>query len=163
MFELNGIFFAMLGAAIASGLAGTGSAKGCGVAGEAAAGVIAEDPSKFGLTLLLQALPGTQGIYGLIVAFLVLSNIGILGGSADVNMSIAKGALYLAACLPIGVAGWTSGKAQGEASAASIGLVAQRPDMSGKALIFPAMVETYALLSLLISLLAVFGVNSLAI
>ena len=158
-----GPVFALIGAALAVGMAGVGSAKGVGMASEAALGVVNEDPSKFGKMLVLQLLPGTQGIYGLIVAFLVLSNIGILGGSADVNMSIAKGALYLAACLPIGVAGWTSGKAQGEASAASIGLVAQRPDMSGKALIFPAMVETYALLSLLISLLAVFGVNSLAI
>ena len=152
-----GLALAVAGAAIAVFGGGSGSAMGVGIAGQAAAGVVAEDPNKFGKVLILQLLPGTQGIYGLIVAFLVLSNIGILGGSA------AKGALYLAACLPIGVAGWTSGKAQGEASAASIGLVAQRPDMSGKALIFPAMVETYALLSLLISLLAVFGVNSLAI
>ena len=158
-----GLALAVAGAAIAVFGGGSGSAMGVGIEGQAAAGVVAEDPNKFGKVLILQLLPGTQGIYGLIVAFLVLSNIGILGGSADVNMSIAKGALYLAACLPIGVAGWTSGKAQGEASAASIGLVAQRPDMSGKALIFPAMVETYALLSLLISLLAVFGVNSLAI
>ena len=85
MFELNGIFFAMLGAAIASGLAGTGSAKGCGVAGEAAAGVIAEDPSKFGLTLLLQALPGTQGIYGTLMAFLVLNKIGAISGNFVVS------------------------------------------------------------------------------
>ena len=161
--QIGGMALALLGAGLAVGLSCVGSAKGTGIAGEAGTGLLSQDPSKSGKVMVLQLLPGTQGIYGLIVAFLVLSNIGILGGSADVNMSIAKGALYLAACLPIGVAGWTSGKAQGEASAASIGLVAQRPDMSGKALIFPAMVETYALLSLLISLLAVFGVNSLAI
>ena len=113
-----GLALAVAGAAIAVFGGGSGSAMGVGIAGQAAAGVVAEDPNKFGKVLILQLLPGTQGIYGLIVAFLVLSNIGILGGSADVNMSIAKGALYLAACLPIGVAGWTSGKAQGEASAA---------------------------------------------
>ena len=158
-----GFVFALIGAAAAALFAGMGSSIGVGRAGQAAAGVVAEDGSQVSKVLILQLLPGTQGIYGLIVAFLVLSNIGILGGSADVGMSVAKGALYLAACLPIGIAGWTSGKAQGEAAAASIGLVAQRPDMSGKALIFPAMVETYALLSLLISLLAVFGVSGLAI
>ena len=70
---------AIFGAALAA-LAGVGSALGVGVAGEAANGVVAEDPNKFGQTLVLQALPGTQGIYGLLVAFLILSKIGLLGG-----------------------------------------------------------------------------------
>ena len=119
MFELNGIFFAMLGAAIASGLAGTGSAKGCGVAGEAAAGVIAEDPSKFGLTLLLQALPGTQGIYGTLMAFLVLNKIGAISGNF-VNIDAVTGMLIMFSCIPVGLVGWTSGYAQGKTCAAGI-------------------------------------------
>ena len=153
MFELNGIFFAMLGAAIASGLAGTGSAKGCGVAGEAAAGVIAEDPSKFGLTLLLQALPGTQGIYGTLMAFLVLNKIGAISGNF-VDIDAVTGLLIMFSCIPVGLVGWTSGYAQGKTCAAGICMVAKRPEEIAKGMVYGAMVETYAVLALLISFLA---------
>ena len=153
MFELNGIFFAMLGAAIASGLAGTGSAKGCGVAGEAAAGVIAEDPSKFGLTLLLQALPGTQGIYGTLMAFLVLNKIGAISGNF-VNIDAVTGRLIMFSCIPVGLVGWTSGYAQGKTCAAGICMIAKRPEEIAKGMVYGAMVETYAVLALLISFLA---------
>jgi len=111
--------------------------------------------------LVLQLLPGTQGIYGLLIAFITLTQIGILGGSAE--MSTAKGLLYLAACLPIAIVGLMSGKYQGEVSVASIMLVAKKPDQFGKAMIFPAMVETYAVLALLVSILAVNGVGALTI
>ena len=154
MFELNGIFFAMLGAAIASGLAGTGSAKGCGVAGEAAAGVIAEDPSKFGLTLLLQALPGTQGIYGTLMAFLVLNKIGAISGNF-VNIDAVTGMLIMFSCIPVGLVGWTSGYAQGKTCAAGICMIAKRPEEIAKGMVYGAMVETYAILALLVSILAV--------
>ena len=153
MFELKGIFFAMLGAAIASGLAGTGSAKGCGVAGEAAAGVIAEDPSKFGLTLLLQALPGTQGIYGTLMAFLVLNKIGAISGNF-VNIDAVTGMLIMFSCIPVGLVGWTSGYAQGKTCAAGICMIAKRPEEIAKGMVYGAMVETYAVLALLISFLA---------
>ncbi|MBQ6059315.1 MAG: V-type ATP synthase subunit K [Clostridia bacterium] len=153
MFELNGIVFAMLGAALASGLAGTGSAMGVGVAGEAAAGVIAEDPSKFGLTLLLQALPGTQGIYGTLMAFLVLNKIGAISGNFA-TIDSATGLLIMFSCLPIAIAGWTSGYAQGKTCAAGICMVAKRPGEVAKGMVYGAMVETYAVLALLISFLA---------
>ena len=153
MFELNGIFFAMLGAAISSGLAGTGSAKGCGVAGEAAAGVIAEDPSKFGLTLLLQALPGTQGIYGTLMAFLVLNKIGAISGNF-VDIDAVTGLLIMFSCIPVGLVGWTSGYAQGKTCAAGICMIAKRPEEIAKGMVYGAMVETYAVLALLISFLA---------
>lgn len=156
-----GVGLALLGAALAALLAGIGSAIGVGIAGEAAAGVVTEDPSKFGKVLLLQLLPGTQGIYGLLIAFITLANIGILGGSGDV--SFAKGLMYLFACLPLGFVGLWSAKRQARAAVASIGLIAKRPDQFGKALLFPAMVETYAVLALLVSLLAVFNIGNLPI
>jgi len=109
--------------------------------------------------LILQLLPGTQGIYGLLLAFIVLSQVGILGGSADI--SVAKGLMYLAACLPIGIVGYFSAVAQAKASCASIALVAKRPEQSGKAIIFPAMVETYAILALLVSILMVTNIKAL--
>ena len=156
-----GIVFALTGAALAALLAGIGSAIGVGIAGEAAAGVITEDPNKFSKVLVLQLLPGTQGIYGLLIGFITLTQIGIMGG--DPNVSVAKGLLYLAACLPMAFVGLWSAMKQGKASVASIGLVAKRPEQFAKAMIFPAMVETYAILALLISILSIFGIGGLAI
>ena len=108
-----GIVYALLGAALATFLAGAGSAIGVGMGGRAAAGVLTEKPELFAKVLILQLLPGTQGIYGLLVAFVVLGKIGILGGNAP---TAAQGLLFLAACLPIGVAGLISAIHQGKAS-----------------------------------------------
>ena len=149
-----GVVFALLGAALAVILAGMGSAYGVGVAGQAASGVVAEDPSQFAKVLILQLLPGTQGIYGLLVAFITLSQIGLLGGSIPA-IDIPTGLMILAACLPIGIVGLVSGRHQGKTAVASICIVAKKPDQFGKAMLFPAMVETYAILALLISILAV--------
>ncbi len=152
--ENLGIVYALIGAALASLGAGTGSAIGVGLAGRAAAGLTTEQPNQFAKALILQLLPGTQGIYGLLIAFLVLAKIGLLsGGTAAV--SAESGLLLLAACLPIAVVGLTSGIAQGKTSVASIGLIAKTPEQFGKSMIFPAMVETYAILALLVSILAV--------
>ncbi|MBO1678378.1 V-type ATP synthase subunit K [Bittarella massiliensis (ex Durand et al. 2017)] len=156
-----GIAFALLGAALAALLAGIGSAIGVGMAGEAAAGAITEEPGRFGKVLILQLLPGTQGIYGLLIAFITLTQIGIMGGSAE--MSLAKGLLYFCACLPMGFVGLWSAIRQARASVASIGMFCKRPETFGKAIILPAMVETYAILALLISILSIFGIGGLNI
>ena len=118
-----GIVFALLGAALATALAGIGSIKGVGMAAEASMGVLSEDPSKFGKMLVLVLLPGTQGLYGFVVTLFMLLNIGILGGTADITLF--KGLLYLAAALPIGIGGWMSGIAQGKAAVSGISLVAK--------------------------------------
>ncbi len=159
--ENLGIVFALLGAVLAALMAGIGSAIGVGICGQSAAGAVTEEPNLFSKVLVLQLLPGTQGIYGLLIGFITLTQIGIMGGSADV--SLVKGLLYLAACLPMAFVGLLSAINQGKASVASIGLVAKKPDQFGKAMIFPAMVETYAILALLISILAIFGIGSLSI
>ena len=152
-----GTFLAILGAALAAGLAGIGSAIGVGMGGQAAAGVTSEDPDKFGSCLILQLLPGTQGIYGLLVTFITLSNIGILGGTAVTDTH--TGLMYLLACLPIALVGLASAYHQGRTSVASIGIVAKKPDQFGKAMLFPAMVETYAILALLISILSITNIH----
>ena len=149
-----GLVYALLGAAVAVFLAGAGSSIGVGIAGRAAAGVVSEDPGKFAKVLIIQLLPGNQGIYGLLVGFITLSKIGLLGGNAAA-LDPKTGLLILAACLPVGIVGLISGKAQGQTAAAAIGVVAKKPDQFGKAMLFPAMVETYAILALLISILAV--------
>lgn len=153
-----GIVYALMGAALAALLAGAGSAVGVGIAGQAASGVITEDPSKFAKVLLIQLLPGTQGIYGLLVAFLTLAKVGLLGGNV-VDIDVTTGLLILGACLPIGITGLISAIAQGKTSAAAIGIVAKRPDQFAKAMLFPAMVETYAILALVISLIAVSAIQ----
>lgn len=155
---MNGLVWALLGAALAVVLAGCGSAYGVGVAGQAASGVVTEDPSKFAKVLIIQLLPGTQGIYGLLVAFITLSKIGLLGGAAA-ELTLTTGLLIFAACLPIGVVGLISAIHQGKTAVAAIGVVAKKPDQFGKAMLFPAMVETYAILSLLMSILAVNAIN----
>ncbi len=157
-FNINdlGIVLGVLGAVLAALMAGMGSAKGVGLAGQAAAGVITEDPSKFGKVLILQLLPGTQGIYGLLIAFVTLLRIGILGEAGEVDF--VHGLMYLGACLPMAFVGYFSAIAQAKASVSSINVVAKKPEQFGKAMIFPAMVETYAILALLISILAVFNI-----
>jgi V/A-type H+-transporting ATPase subunit K len=154
----NGNVLALMGAALAVILAGAGSAKGVGLVGEAAAGLVTEDPSKFGQTLLLQALPGTQGIYGLLTAFVIMNKIGIVGGNI-VELTTQQGFLFFAAGLPIGIVGYLSAIAQGRAATAGVGIVAKRPEELAKGITFAAMVETYAVLALLASILMVFGIK----
>ena len=150
----TGTNLALIGAAIAAILAGLGSAKGVGIVGEAGAGLLAEDPSKFGKTLILQALPGTQGIYGLITAFLIIFKMNILSGTMP-GLSFGEGMFYFVAGLPIAVVGYFSAIRQGRVAAAGISLIAKRPKESGKAITSAALVETYAIFAVLVSLLLV--------
>lgn len=153
-----GVGLAILGAACAAILAGIGSAIGVGIAGEACAGVTTEDPTKFGRLIVLQVLPGTQGIYGFLAAFLMMVKIGILGETpASVNME--QGLALFFACLPVAFAGLLSGIYQGKVSAAGAGIVAKRPEEAGKAIIFSAMVETYAVLGLVVTILFLTGIK----
>ena len=147
-----GQVYALAGVALAVALSGIGSAVGVSQGGRAAAGVLSEKPELFAKVLILQLLPGTQGIYGLLVAFVALGKIGVLGGAAP---DVPTGLLYLAACLPIALVGLFSAIQQGKTSVASIALLAKRPETFGKAMLLPAMVETYAILALLISILSV--------
>ena len=156
VFEMifSGQNLALLGAGLAVILAGIGSARGVGMVGESAAGLLTEDPSKFGKALILQALPGTQGIYGLITAFLIIFKMGILGGT-PANLTVAQGAYFLMASLPIAIVGFYSGVKQGKVAASGIALIAKRPKEVGKAITSAALVETYAIFAVLVSLLLV--------
>lgn len=153
-----GIALAIFGAALAAGLAGVGSAVGVGIAGQAASGVISEEPEKFGKALLLEALPGTQGIYGFLAAIMALQKVGLLGGEVA-ELSVATGWQICFACLPIAIAGLSSGWLQGKVSAAGMGVTAKQPKASGKAIILAAMVETYAVLGLLTTILLLNGIK----
>lgn len=147
-----GMIISTLGAALAIGLAGSGSAKGISIAGQAAAGLVAEEPDRFGQVLIFQLLPGTQGIYGLLVAFLILMGNGIIGGGP---ISAAQGWVYFCSALPTGIVGLLSAIAQGKTAAAGIALLGKRPEEQGKALTMVILVETYAVFALLISMLII--------
>ena len=153
-----GLAFAIAGAILAVSLAGIGSILGTGTAGRAAAGLVSEDPEKFGKVLLLQALPGTQGIYGFLGAIMAMQKIGLLGGDIPI-LSAAVGWQIFFACLPIALTGLLSGLYQGKVSAAAVGIVAKKPGESGKGIIFAAVVETYAVLGLLATILLLNGVQ----
>lgn len=145
---------AIFGAALAVALAGWGSAIGVGLVGQASDGLLSEDPNKFGKTLVLTALPATQGIYGLITAFMVIFKLELLSGS-PVQATIGQGASLFFACLPIAIVGLGSAIHQGKVAAAGVSLVAKKEGELAKGITNAAMVETYAIFALLVSLLLI--------
>lgn len=149
---------AIAGAAISVFLGGAGSSIGVGLAGQAGAGVTSEKPELFGKVLLLQALPGTQGIYGFLGGLLVLIQTGLLGGN-PIDLSLDTAWQLFWACWPVGVTAFISGIHQGKVAAAGLQAVAKDPSNVGKAVIMAAMVETYAVLGLLITVLLLFSIQ----
>ena len=154
LFAHSGLAIGLLGAGLAACLAGAGSGIGTGIAGEAGTGLITEDPGKFGKVMILQVVPGTQGLYGLVVWFFAIMQMGLLSGDA-VNLSFIDGCRYFAACLPIAIGGGISAVAQGKVAAASINILAKKPDDWSKGMIFCITVEFYAILALLASMLMI--------
>ena len=152
LFQNTGLAIGLLGAGLAACLAGAGSGIGTGIAGQAGTGLVAEDPAKFGKIMILQVIPGTQGLYGLVVFFFAIMQMGLLDGSAA-SLSFVDGCRYFAACLPIGIAGLITAIAQGKVAAGSINLLAKNPDHWAKGMILCITVEFYAILSLLASMM----------
>ena len=155
--SIGGFAIAMLGAGMAAFLPGIGSAKGTGMTGEAGAGLISQDPSKFGKALILQVIPGTQGLYGLVIWFFAMLQMGALNGTA-IDMDVSTGFRYFAACMPIAFGGLLSAIAQGKVAVASINILAKKPDDWSKGMILCITVEFYAILSLLASFLMILNV-----
>ena len=144
----GGMIFGAIGVALAVGLAGIGSAKGVGLVGEAASGLVTEEPEKFGKALVLELLPGTQGLYGFVIGFVAYTKLAP-------GMDLATGLVLVGACLPLAIAGLFSGIAQGRVAAAGIQILAKKPEHNTKGIILSAMVETYALLGFVISFMLV--------
>lgn len=155
---LLGLTLGILGGALACVLGGIGSAIGVGLAGQASSGVMSEDPEKFGSLLLLVALPGTQGIYGFLSAFLVILKLGLTTAKIA-SPATAQGWQLLVACLPVAFAGLVSGIHQGKVCASGVYMVAKQPKDLMKPVIMAALVETYAVLGLLITILLLNGIK----
>ena len=159
----SGMVYALMGAAAAVILSGIGSAIGIGYTASASAGVMSEDPRNFGKYLILVALPGTQGIYGFVAAFLVVAKLKLtdVTAAAEIakNMTTAQGLQILYACLPIAFAGLVSAIHQGKVCTAGVALTAKQPAESGKALVFGVFVEFYAVLGLIITIFVLQGIT----
>ncbi len=155
----GGLQWAIAGAAFAAGFGGAGSSMGITYAARVAAGVLSEEPEKFGQLLALIVLPGTQGVYGLITALLVMIFLNMIGGAAPESIDLAKGMGVFFACLPVAIVCFISGIYQGLTSAGAIEMVAKRTETLGRAIILPALVETYALFSFVLSLLLLISVT----
>ena len=146
--ENGGKIMGAVAVAIAVFLSGMGSAKGTGMTGEAAAGLTVEEPQKFGKALVLQLLPGTQGLYGFVIGFMIL---GKLGG----NLNFQQGLYYIFAALPIGVVGYFSAIAQAKVAVSGMNILAKNEDNFVQGIVYAVMVELYAILGFVISLLLV--------
>ena len=157
--QFGGLALAFLGGGLAAVLSCIGSARGTGMTGEAAAGLVAEDPEQFTKCLILQVIPGTQGLYGFVIWFFVLLQIGVFGGSGVQTLSISQGLGYLVACVPMMLGGLISAKYQGRVAAASINIAAKKPDDWSKGIILCVIVEFYAILSLIASILMILNVK----
>lgn len=153
----SGTNLALLGVALAVALPCMGSAKGVGIVGEAATGLLSEQPGMFGKAFPMMALPMTQGVYGLVASFLMLMSLGLFGNPDHLmNLTFAQGGYYVMAALPIALAGYLSAIRQGRVAAAGINLIGKRPNSLGQAITTAALVETYAIFSLLITIMLVF-------
>ncbi len=152
----TGTIIAVIGAGLAAILAGIGSILGVQMCGKAAAGVTSEQPELFGKLLVLQILPGTQGLYGFLVAVLVMIQLGLLGGNA-VELSTGAGWAFFGACMPIAINGLISAYFQAKVATSAIMMTAKQPESSGKGITMSVLVETYAILSLIVSILLIFG------
>ncbi len=154
------IVWTFLGVCMALILPGIGSSIGVGMAGRAAAGVIAEDPEKSGQCTVLQLLPATQGIYGFVVAFIIIFKAGLLNGSGAIGadvLTMQMGQGYFFASLPIAIVGLVSAYFQSRVCCAGMNIVAKQGE-GGKGIVLAIMVETYAILAVLVSVLMVVGV-----
>ena len=160
--NIGGLAMALLGASLAVGLSCVGSAKGTGIAGEAGTGLLCEDPSKSGKVMVLQLLPGTQGLYGMVVWFFALIRMNFMGNAAAVagSMTVQQGLAFFAACMPMAIGGLLSAIAQGRVAAGSINILAKKPDDWSKGLILCGIVEFYAILSLLCSMIMLFSLSA---
>jgi V/A-type H+-transporting ATPase subunit K len=153
-----GAVYAVIGAALAATLAGIGSSYGVQAAGKAAAGVTRGKPELFSKLFILQLLPATQGIYGLISAIIILIKAGIIGGGYQ-NLTPEMGKIYLFASLPIALVGLLSGIYQGQTAAAAILMTSKQPDSQTKGIQMTAVVETYAIFALVATIIIVLTVR----
>lgn len=142
---------AFLGAALATAIPCYGSSIGVSIVGQAGSGLITEKPDMAGRVITLAVIPGSQGLYGMVISLLFLFNYAppILNGT--VALSFADGIALFAAFMPVTIAAFGSSPYQGKVCAAGMHLLAKDAGLMGRVITLAALVETYALLGFLIS------------
>ena len=148
----GGVVFGILGAALAVLLAGLGSARGVQMAGEAAAGLVIDEPEKFGKAMVLQLLPGTQGLYGFVIGLFIMFKL-------RVDMSLIEGLYYVMVSLPVGIVGLKSAYYKAKVAVAGINILAKNEEHQTKGIILAVMVETYAILAFAMSFLLLSSIS----
>ena len=145
-----GIMLAFLGAALATFLACLGSILGVSMVGQSGAGLLTEKPELAGKVITLEVLPGSQGLYGMVVSLLFIFGYGpVISG--DVAISTSQGFVLFTAFLPVAITGLTSSPYQAKVCSAGMHMLAKDSKMTGRVITMAALVETYALLGFLIS------------
>ena len=154
---MTGLTIGIIGLVLTVLLCGIGSGLGLKATGKAAAGVLAEDPSKFSKVIVLSLLPATQGIYGFLIAILGAGYLPTVANIADASVNYAQitaqGWNVFWACLPMMIGGAVSAFLQGRTAASTIIAVGKKGEIASKSIIFPAMIEFYALLGLVVSIM----------
>lgn len=146
---ITGNIWAILGATVAFLVAGIGSCIGMGRAGQAGAGVLTEEPGRFGAVMVLQATNSTQAIYGFVVAFLILAKITVE------PLSVENGLMLFAAAIPTGFVGLISAIYQGRITVAGMQMIAKRGEAMGRAVTLILMAEMFAIIALIVSILII--------
>jgi len=152
-FVQTGFGWVVIGAIVVVTLSCLGSAKGIWIASSQAAGVLSEKPELFGKMLVLMALPGTQGFYGFIGAIMIALRTGIIIGNINISPTVGVSILLIAICM--GIVEYITAIVQAKAATAAINLTGKQPEEGGRAILIPALVETYAVIALLISILLI--------
>ncbi|MBQ8320603.1 MAG: V-type ATP synthase subunit K [Clostridia bacterium] len=144
-----GYTIAMIGIALCVLLCGIGSCIGLYQTSAAASGVLSEDPKKFGKVMVLVLLPATQGIYGFIIGIIASGAVNPAWTEASIGWA------FFATLVPMMVSGFVSAWLQGKAAVNCIYAVGKQESLSGKLIVYPGMIEFYAILGLIISIMLV--------
>ena len=154
---MTGLTIGIIGLALTVLLCGVGSGLGLRFTGKAAAGVLAEDSSKFSKVIILSLLPATQGIYGFLIAILGANALPTTANLGDQTVTWAQvnaqGWYVFFACIPMMLGGTVSAILQGRSAATTIIAVGKRSEIASKSIIFPAMIEFYTLLGMVVSIM----------
>ncbi|MEF3244922.1 MAG: hypothetical protein K6343_02915 [Caldisericaceae bacterium] len=156
----NGSMFVAIGASFVAAMGAIGSGIGIGRTTSHAAGILSEKPELFGKMLVIMALPGTQGFYALVVMFLMMQFFGFIGGSPKASWGQGLAALFIG--ILVGLIEFKTALDQAHSAIGAEDLVAKRPEESGRAILLPALVETYAILGLLAGVLLSLWVSAAA-
>ena len=156
----SGPIWVVIGALFVAILGSIGSAVAIGRTTSHSAGVLSEKPELFGKLLVLMALPGTQGFYAFIIAYLMLQKFGFT--SSNPKASLAQGIAMLFLGILVGIVQFKSALFQGQSAIGSIDLTGKRPEESGRAILLPGLVEMYAVLAFLVAFLVILWVGGKA-